>query len=223
VRHPNPHHAHHCTAPPNTPPAPTQHLGDFPHKLAQHCHALYEYTPPPPLAWPELAGDIWCHRYYLGQVGLWVCLWCEEVGRGVRCVRGGLVCVRVRAADGRWHVCSRSLTHHSVTLPACPPPLSLFQSSCVMRRASGAGLSSTTSPCCRCGGVAQLCCGGVGGLSLLLLCRPSCRTPRPPLMSHNPLTLTPDSLSLPPTTPKKTKPRRSWPSGAPSWPASRWQ
>lgn len=29
---------------------------------------MYEYTPPPPLAWPELAGEIWCHRYYLGNL-----------------------------------------------------------------------------------------------------------------------------------------------------------
>jgi hypothetical protein len=26
---------------------------------------VYEYTPIPPLAWPELSGEIWCHRYYL--------------------------------------------------------------------------------------------------------------------------------------------------------------
>ncbi|WIA10346.1 hypothetical protein OEZ85_010538 [Tetradesmus obliquus] len=49
-------------------PAMLQHLGDFPHRLAQHCHAVYEYTPPPPLAWPELADEIWCHRYYLGNL-----------------------------------------------------------------------------------------------------------------------------------------------------------
>ncbi|WIA30400.1 hypothetical protein OEZ86_000485 [Tetradesmus obliquus] len=49
-------------------PAMLQHLGDFPHRLAQHCHAVYEYTPPPPLAWPELSDEIWCHRYYLGNL-----------------------------------------------------------------------------------------------------------------------------------------------------------
>ncbi|KAF8069423.1 GRV2 [Scenedesmus sp. PABB004] len=46
-------------------PAMLQHLGDFPHRLSQHCHAVYEYTPPPPLAWPELGDEVWCHRYYL--------------------------------------------------------------------------------------------------------------------------------------------------------------
>jgi hypothetical protein len=29
---------------------------------------VYEYTPPPPLAWPELADEIWCHRYYLANL-----------------------------------------------------------------------------------------------------------------------------------------------------------
>jgi DnaJ family protein C protein 13 len=48
--------------------ASVQHLGDFPHRLAQHCHAVYEYTPPPPLAWPELSDEIWCHRYYLANL-----------------------------------------------------------------------------------------------------------------------------------------------------------
>jgi hypothetical protein len=46
----------------------SQHLGDFPHRLAQHGHAVYEYTPPPPLAWPELCDEIWCHRYYLANL-----------------------------------------------------------------------------------------------------------------------------------------------------------
>lgn len=45
-----------------------QHLGDFPHRLSQHCHAVYEYTPPPPMSWPELADEIWCHRYYLANL-----------------------------------------------------------------------------------------------------------------------------------------------------------
>lgn len=45
-----------------------QHLGDFPHQLSQHCHAVYEYTPPPPMSWPELADEIWCHRYYLANL-----------------------------------------------------------------------------------------------------------------------------------------------------------
>jgi len=45
-----------------------QHLGEFPHRLSQHCHALYEYTPPPPMSWPELSDEIWCHRYYLANL-----------------------------------------------------------------------------------------------------------------------------------------------------------
>eukprot|EP00899_Mesostigma_viride_P016162 jgi/Mesvir1/24547/Mv21885-RA.1 len=42
-----------------------QHLGTFPTRLAQHTHSLYEYTPMPPLAYPELTEELWCHRYYL--------------------------------------------------------------------------------------------------------------------------------------------------------------
>uniref|UniRef100_A0A1D1ZA60 DnaJ subfamily C member 13 n=2 Tax=Anthurium amnicola TaxID=1678845 RepID=A0A1D1ZA60_9ARAE len=42
-----------------------QHLGDFPQKLSQHCHSLYEYAPMPPVTYPELRDEMWCHRYYL--------------------------------------------------------------------------------------------------------------------------------------------------------------
>ena len=42
-----------------------QHLGDFPGRLAEHGHAVYEYTPCPPVGYPELADELWCHRYYL--------------------------------------------------------------------------------------------------------------------------------------------------------------
>ena len=42
-----------------------QHLGNFPRKLAQNVHAVYEYTPMPPVGYPELENEIWCHRYYL--------------------------------------------------------------------------------------------------------------------------------------------------------------
>lgn len=41
------------------------HLGDFPHRLPEHCHAVYDYTPLPPIGYPELVDEIWCHRYYL--------------------------------------------------------------------------------------------------------------------------------------------------------------
>jgi hypothetical protein len=29
---------------------------------------VYEYTPPPPMSWPELSDEIWCHRYYLANL-----------------------------------------------------------------------------------------------------------------------------------------------------------
>eukprot|EP00850_Spirogloea_muscicola_P020512 SM000218S06608 [mRNA] locus=s218:193476:202559:- [translate_table: standard] len=49
-----------------------QHLGDFPQKLPQHCHCLYEYAPMPPVTYSELADELWCHRYYLRNL-------CDEV------------------------------------------------------------------------------------------------------------------------------------------------
>jgi DnaJ family protein C protein 13 len=49
-----------------------QHLGDFPHKLSQHCHCLYEYAPMPPVTYPELRDEMWCHRYYLRNL-------CDEI------------------------------------------------------------------------------------------------------------------------------------------------
>ncbi|CDY69866.1 BnaC04g54810D, partial [Brassica napus] len=42
-----------------------QHLGDYPQKLSQHCHFLYDYAPMPPVTYPELRDEMWCHRYYL--------------------------------------------------------------------------------------------------------------------------------------------------------------
>ncbi len=41
------------------------HLGDFPRKLEQHAHAVYEYVVCPPVGYPELKEEMWCHRYYL--------------------------------------------------------------------------------------------------------------------------------------------------------------
>ncbi len=35
-----------------------RHLGDFPRRLAQHAHAVYEYTPAPPVGYPELADEV---------------------------------------------------------------------------------------------------------------------------------------------------------------------
>ncbi|KAF2286873.1 hypothetical protein GH714_034388 [Hevea brasiliensis] len=49
-----------------------QHLGDFPQKLSQHCHSLYEYAPMPPVTYPELRDEMWCHRYYLQNL-------CDEI------------------------------------------------------------------------------------------------------------------------------------------------
>ncbi|KAK1550399.1 hypothetical protein Q3G72_018388 [Acer saccharum] len=49
-----------------------QHLGDFPQKLSQHCHFLYEYAPMPPVTYPELKDEMWCHRYYLRNL-------CDEI------------------------------------------------------------------------------------------------------------------------------------------------
>ncbi|KAJ7528593.1 hypothetical protein O6H91_15G009400 [Diphasiastrum complanatum] len=49
-----------------------KHLGDFPQNLSQHCHALYEYAPMPPVTYPELQDEMWCHRYYLRNL-------CDEI------------------------------------------------------------------------------------------------------------------------------------------------
>ncbi|KAF8728194.1 hypothetical protein HU200_018782 [Digitaria exilis] len=49
-----------------------QHLGDFPQKLAQHCHSLYDYAPMPPVTYPNLKDEMWCHRYYLRNL-------CDEI------------------------------------------------------------------------------------------------------------------------------------------------
>lgn len=49
-----------------------QHLSDFPQKLSQHCHVLYDYAPMPPVTYPELRDEMWCHRYYLRNL-------CDEI------------------------------------------------------------------------------------------------------------------------------------------------
>ncbi|XP_072986827.1 dnaJ homolog subfamily C GRV2 [Typha latifolia] len=49
-----------------------QHLGDFAQKLSQHCHSLYDYAPMPPVTYPELRDEMWCHRYYLRNL-------CDEI------------------------------------------------------------------------------------------------------------------------------------------------
>ena len=50
----------------------TAHLGDFPHRLSQYCRAEYEFTPIPPISYPQLRDEMWCHRYYLRNL-------CDEV------------------------------------------------------------------------------------------------------------------------------------------------
>ena len=45
-----------------------QHVGDFNMHLKQHSHSLYDYNPMPPVEYPELEGDVWCHRYYLSNL-----------------------------------------------------------------------------------------------------------------------------------------------------------
>ncbi|MCO5552633.1 hypothetical protein L7F22_006148 [Adiantum nelumboides] len=49
-----------------------KHLGDFTQKLSQHCHSLYDYAPIPPVTYPELQDEMWCHRYYLRNL-------CDEI------------------------------------------------------------------------------------------------------------------------------------------------
>lgn len=56
------------TAPPATSslhPQLQQHLGDFPARLAQRWSLTWDYAPLPPVAYPELSGEMFCHRYYL--------------------------------------------------------------------------------------------------------------------------------------------------------------
>ena len=42
-----------------------QHIGDLPRRLPQHNTAAYDYVTCPPLVYPELKDEMWCHRYYL--------------------------------------------------------------------------------------------------------------------------------------------------------------
>ncbi|GFR46450.1 hypothetical protein Agub_g8024, partial [Astrephomene gubernaculifera] len=46
-------------------PALSAHLGDLPARLRQRCGAVWEFAPLPPLSYPELEGEMYCHRYYL--------------------------------------------------------------------------------------------------------------------------------------------------------------
>lgn len=41
------------------------HIGDFASLLKESWGLAYEYSPCPPIVYPEIKGEIWCHRYYL--------------------------------------------------------------------------------------------------------------------------------------------------------------
>ena len=41
------------------------HVGDLPARLRAHARAPYEFLPAPPVEYPELADEVWCHRYCL--------------------------------------------------------------------------------------------------------------------------------------------------------------
>ncbi|GAX72903.1 hypothetical protein CEUSTIGMA_g358.t1 [Chlamydomonas eustigma] len=53
-------------------PQLNQHLGDFPTRLSQRWSQAWDYAPLPPLSYPELAEEMWCHRYYLQSL-------CDEI------------------------------------------------------------------------------------------------------------------------------------------------
>ncbi len=46
-------------------PQMIRHIGDLPRRLAESCSSVYDYTPCPPVGYPELAQEMFCHRYYL--------------------------------------------------------------------------------------------------------------------------------------------------------------
>lgn len=41
------------------------HIGDFSSLLHESWGITYEYVPCPPIIYPEIQNEIWCHRYYL--------------------------------------------------------------------------------------------------------------------------------------------------------------
>lgn len=53
-------------------PQMLHHLGTFPYRLREYSHLIYEYTPLPPVGYPELQSELWCHRYYLKNL-------CDEI------------------------------------------------------------------------------------------------------------------------------------------------
>ena len=44
-------------------PQMLRHLGDFPRLLKEKWSSIYEFTPCPPVGYPELDGEFWCYRY----------------------------------------------------------------------------------------------------------------------------------------------------------------
>jgi DnaJ family protein C protein 13 len=46
-------------------PQMIRHIGDLPRRLAECCSSVYDYTPCPPVGYPELTQEMFCHRYYL--------------------------------------------------------------------------------------------------------------------------------------------------------------
>lgn len=41
-------------------PQMLRHLGDFPRRLRESCHAVYEYLPCPPVGYPEIEVGLQC-------------------------------------------------------------------------------------------------------------------------------------------------------------------
>ena len=41
------------------------HIGNLSQRLVQNNHLVYDYVACPPVGYPEIAEELWCHRYYL--------------------------------------------------------------------------------------------------------------------------------------------------------------
>ena len=41
------------------------HIGPLGQKLVQNSHAVYEHVDCPPVGYPEITNEMFCHRYYL--------------------------------------------------------------------------------------------------------------------------------------------------------------
>jgi DnaJ family protein C protein 13 len=49
-----------------------EHVADFPSRLTSNTKALYKYCPIPPIEYPQLKEELFCHYYYLRHL-------CDEV------------------------------------------------------------------------------------------------------------------------------------------------